>query len=530
MARTFLLSALMVLMLIPVGPASAATTSTDASSLLFDLLSEDRGASASEGSASFQASANFSDPRGDVTNLETRAVVSEDRADIISHDVDYTSAALTLRARVQSPTNPETDPAWRQNTLFGWFLDVDGDDEGEFFVDYSLTEDGSERIEVVVRTVVTGALGTEPCPGEPTGTFSGTSYIAVIPSDCIGDPASVASNPGFVFQAAAGERTVNDFAPNTGTFEAAVQVTPVVTDRLSGATRIETAVAISQYQFPNGAPTAYLARSDVFADAVAGGVLTDGPILLVPTCGAVPQIVLTEIARLGVDDVFALGGTAAVCDQVLTDATAAASGASSGRVAGPDRFSTAVAISQREFPLPGPARNAFLARADVFADAVAAGVLTSGPILLVPQCGDIPTVVLDEIQRVMPNGVYALGGQAAVCDATLAEGGSAYALTQTVSRLAGPTRIDTAVAISQFEFAANGADVVFLARQDVLADAVAAGSLTGGPVLLVPTCGDLPTAVAAEISRVGADQAIALGGINAICADMLTQAGAVISG
>ncbi len=87
--------------------------------------------------------------------------------------------------------------------------------------------------------------------------------------------------------------------------------------RLAGATRFETAVAISKSQFPEGSNTVYVARSDNQVDAVAGGVLTDGPILIVPSTGDVPQVVLDEIKRLGAKNVVALGGSAAISDEVL---------------------------------------------------------------------------------------------------------------------------------------------------------------------------------------------------------------------
>lgn len=95
------------------------------------------------------------------------------------------------------------------------------------------------------------------------------------------------------------------------------------TTRLSGPDRITTAIAISADQFPSGAAAVYLARADQPADAVAGGVLTDGPILLVPSCGAMPPVVAAEIARLDPVEVVALGGPGAVCDAILEAAAAA---------------------------------------------------------------------------------------------------------------------------------------------------------------------------------------------------------------
>lgn len=88
--------------------------------------------------------------------------------------------------------------------------------------------------------------------------------------------------------------------------------------RLAGASRFDTAVAISQEAFPDGASAVYLARADAFADALAGSSLTDrGPILLVPQCGPVPASVKTEVDRLEPIEVVALGGPGAICDGVL---------------------------------------------------------------------------------------------------------------------------------------------------------------------------------------------------------------------
>lgn len=91
------------------------------------------------------------------------------------------------------------------------------------------------------------------------------------------------------------------------------------------------------------------------------------------------------------------------------------------------------------------------------------------------------------------------------------------------ARVYGPDRITTAVAISQYEFR-GGAAEVYLARADNFADAVAAGALKRGPVLLVPTCGELPAVVAEEIGRLHPHRVVALGGPGAICEEMLDQA------
>lgn len=87
--------------------------------------------------------------------------------------------------------------------------------------------------------------------------------------------------------------------------------------RLGGADRFATAVRITRAAYPQGAPVVYLARADHYPDALVAGNLSDGPVLLVPSCGDVPGVVLDEIRRLDPQRVVALGGELAVCDDVL---------------------------------------------------------------------------------------------------------------------------------------------------------------------------------------------------------------------
>lgn len=101
-----------------------------------------------------------------------------------------------------------------------------------------------------------------------------------------------------------------------------VEEPPRSSGRMGGASRMHTAVAISQERFREGSEMVFLARADEPADAVAGGVLIDGPILLVPSCAGVPTVVAEEIARLDPDQVIALGGSAAVCEATLAEAAA----------------------------------------------------------------------------------------------------------------------------------------------------------------------------------------------------------------
>lgn len=90
--------------------------------------------------------------------------------------------------------------------------------------------------------------------------------------------------------------------------------------RVAGADRIETAVLVSRLQFVDEAPVVYLARADEPADAVVGRTLDGGPLLLVPSCGDLPQVVAEELDRLKAQEVVVLGGPGAICDALVEQA------------------------------------------------------------------------------------------------------------------------------------------------------------------------------------------------------------------
>lgn len=291
--------------------------------------------------------------------------------------------------------------------------------------------------------------------------------------------------------------------------------------RYEGANRYETAALISQRRWPSAPwqsrPTVYLARGDVFADALAAGTLRYAQVLLVPSCGTVPAVVLKEIRRLGTPEVVALGGAQAVCDDVLRQA---AQGQPTRRVAGTNRYGTAVAISKEAFPFDDPVEELYLAAAADSPDAVAGGVLTRGPVLLVPSTGTVPSAVLEEVARLQPKRVLALGGSTAVSDSVLAQA----AQGRPTDRLAGENRYATAVAIARHQFP-QGGETAYLARGDLFADAIAGGSFWNGPVLLMPPqCGTMPSVVADYLRTIRTPLVAALGGTDAVCYDTLIRA------
>ncbi|HDL49925.1 MAG TPA: cell wall-binding repeat-containing protein [Actinobacteria bacterium] len=199
--------------------------------------------------------------------------------------------------------------------------------------------------------------------------------------------------------------------------------------------------------------------------------------------------------------------------------------ASTTRLAGADRYGTAVAISQDAFP--SGASTVFVANGSGFPDALAGGVAAAnanGPILLV-QTDSIPSVTATELTRLSPTEITILGGTATVSTGVeTALGG--YAAT--VRRLWGADRFATAAAIAADTFP-SGADTVVLAAgynfPDALAGSPAATKLNA-PLLLTRSA-VLPPVTATAITDLGASRVVILGGTVAVSADVATAVGAL---
>lgn len=158
------------------------------------------------------------------------------------------------------------------------------------------------------------------------------------------------------------------------------------------------------------------------------------------------------------------------------------------RIAGADRFSSAVEMSKAAFPATAPV--VYLASGEKFPDALSAAPAAAkegGPLLLT-RGGWLPDVVRDEIDRLNPERVVVVGGPAAVSDRVVSELRS-ITPTVTVTRQSGADRYATSRALVNQVFGLHGADVVYVATGANFPDALSAGAAAGSqdsPVLLVP--------------------------------------------
>jgi streptogramin lyase/putative cell wall-binding protein len=169
------------------------------------------------------------------------------------------------------------------------------------------------------------------------------------------------------------------------------------------------------------------------------------------------------------------------------------------RLYGADRFGTANAIANSEFPTVESAQGVVLARADDFPDALAGSALAvklNAPLLLT-QSGTLGYTVI-EIERVLSPGktVTVLGGTDAISKQLVMDlETSGYY----VQRLSGLDRYATAAAIAD---AVDAPTAILLADGSGFADALSAGAAAGhiGGVVLLTDGGTMPSETATYVA------------------------------
>lgn len=269
--------------------------------------------------------------------------------------------------------------------------------------------------------------------------------------------------------------------------QTAAEAAPLTAEvtRIYGATRIETAIRISQEGWKESG-TVLLARSDAFPDSLVSVPLSkryDAPILLTPSQG-LPEEVLTEIKRLKAEHVILLGGSG-VMGNALSD-TLEKEGLTWERIGGRDRYETAALVAERL----GGNGQAVLTSGENFPDALAIGPYagaTETPILLTRD-KELPEVTRKKLEEW---GAYQLNHEAEAVTRTIVVGGESVITPQAaegltgMTRIAGKNRYETAAQAFHFtqeEFGINVEEApemqkVYLVTGDNFPDALVAGAL-----------------------------------------------------
>jgi putative cell wall-binding protein len=313
----------------------------------------------------------------------------------------------------------------------------------------------------------------------------------------------------------------------------AVNATPLLT-RLSGSDRIATAVATSRATFPNGAPAVVIARSDDYADALAGAVLasvaalpgtspdgtTNVPLLLTTSKQLSPQTA-AEIKRLGATTAYVLGLQSAISDDTANALSSQAGITNVVRVGGADRFATAAAIKAKVELLTGKsADSVYVVNGNGFADAMSVAPLAArqGRPILLATSGQLPADTAEALAGV--DTATIVGGPAAVSSSVSDAIGKI--VTTVAPRLAGSDRYATSAAVANAATSAGlSLSKLWLATGVNWPDAVAAGSAIAdsGGVLLLVNPNDLAGSPATKTvisGQAGSGSATLLGGPAAI--------------
>lgn len=298
-------------------------------------------------------------------------------------------------------------------------------------------------------------------------------------------------------------------------------------ERLAGAGRMETAVAVSKVAYKEGADAVVLSGYHGEVDALTGTLLANAkraPVLLTEQKG-LSKVTKDEILRLGAKTVYLLGGEAVLSKKVVSDLEAL-SGVTVKRVSGANRYETAHEIAKEA---NGKTSHVFLA---LGADGLLADALSIGPVsaikdspVLLTAKNSIPQATKDALEELEVTQVTIVGGANAVSKEVQTELEEQYV----VDRIAGGNREETAQAVAQeyFEQPKNAV----LAYGWTYADALVGGylgALMDAPILLTQThaLADLTKAYIAEYT----DKLFVLGGTSVIAPTVIEQAKQAMNG
>lgn len=165
------------------------------------------------------------------------------------------------------------------------------------------------------------------------------------------------------------------------------------------------------------------------------------------------------------------------------------------RIGGIDRYDTAVQIAARTFT--GHQDTVYIARGDLPVDALVAGQLTDGPVLLSP-IGQVNPRTLQALQGYSPKEIIFLGKAfpASTINAYQIPGAQSWVM-------GGKDRQETSALIAGRAFNGKSLYHLYVAAPDGV-DAVASGALTDAPIVLAYPDGRVPSVAGlpADMARV----------------------------
>lgn len=213
-------------------------------------------------------------------------------------------------------------------------------------------------------------------------------------------------------------------------------------------------------------------------------------------------------------------GTAVVVVALANQANAEP--AATGRLAGPTRYETAVAVSRATFPDGSP--EIIVARGDLYPDALVASFLASllnghSPVLLT-EPNRLPPAVAAELPRLDAQRAWIMGDESAVSARVEAE---IRATVTDVRRVAGATRYETAFALTAM--VGESRTHAFVVSGQNHPDALAVGALANRrsiPIILT-TPDTLHPAARRSLQQLAVTDVYVVGGTGAISDEVVAE-------
>lgn len=287
-------------------------------------------------------------------------------------------------------------------------------------------------------------------------------------------------------------------------------------ERLSGANRYSTAVAISQ-EYEPGVDVVYVATGSNYPDALSAAPAAakqGGPLLLTPS-STLPSYVRAEIKRLQPKLIVVVGGSSVLPNSIYSELSALAP--KIRRDGGADRYETSRIVIERAFL--GGTETAYFATGSNFPDALSASAAagnSGSPVMLIRGKG-----------TGIDNATAALIDDLGVTEAVIAGGTGVVSVAMerslgnllganSVIRYAGANRYSTSDAINSASF--SEAPKAFFAVGTGFADALAGAALAGissAPLYVVPgNC--VPAYVVSNLNDYDTSSRVLLGGTGAL--------------
>lgn len=368
-------------------------------------------------------------------------------------------------------------------------------------------------VSVTATVAVTSTQGGV-ISGTASGAFPGDYITVKLANETTARTASIVNGAWSV--SLAGSPTGNtSYTANAawGKYSSGPAVSGLVipTQRIAGADRFATSVAIAKAAYPTTAPTVYVATGLNYPDALSAAPAAahaGGPLLL--TSWTLPDSVRQEIQSLQPSKIVIVGGLNVV-PQVVEDALKQLAPTVT-RIAGADRYATSRMIAANAFP-GGNIPKAFMATGTNFPDALAAGAAAGSlgaPVLLVNGgASAIDAATAAFLSSNQTTAVTLVGGTDVITpgvQSSLSNQGIS------VTRLAGADRFETAETVGRSSFPTF--TQAYIASGFGFPDALAGSALAAAKhaPLFTVNGGCVPRSVLTDLAAQNVSQVSLLGG------------------